>query len=255
MRMAIFPGRGGRGMMVNKRMKYLDVQPPCLPYRNGSLIKNNKFGVLSTQYSDQNMDADNCEMIETQKVHDAKIIKDNNRNQDSFYGEGEDMGAPILETSHAKDMRTFTEVIRKGKKKKKYTRRSPKHFYESGHNISLEESTSVKFRENVNKDNTMSELSPLRSSKRNEQVNKDVEMSEIVLEDVEMQEPHVQRRDDMWARIASLCAELSVKTNVSKNDDITKLELVVEKLECKKMLKGAFNTSPKSVSKFALSHD
>jgi len=68
MRMAIHPGRSGRGLMLNRKPRYLMLDPPELPFGNRRTNHGNPYGVLRTQYSE-------CEMGQNDTPK-AEILKD-----------------------------------------------------------------------------------------------------------------------------------------------------------------------------------
>ena len=81
MRMAIHPGRGGRGLLPHRKPRYLMIDPPDLPFGNRRIDLGNPYGVLRMQYSDCDMKPNLPDEAEIHKdtflsdepIHMAKI--------------------------------------------------------------------------------------------------------------------------------------------------------------------------------------
>jgi len=82
MRMAIHPGRGGRGLMPHRKPRYLMMNPPDLPFGNRKIVDlGNPYGVLRMQYSDCEMTPNYAEeteitkdtLLSDEQIHMVKI--------------------------------------------------------------------------------------------------------------------------------------------------------------------------------------
>ena len=125
MMMPIHPGRGGRGINVYRKPKYLSTKPPKLTFGNRYDPRKNKYGILQEQF-------------EISKDYDLFPIQEQNEISDDIESQGSHLKLSEIPDSTIKsfqmedscvapenkkspDVRTneFTMIVRRNKKKSK----------------------------------------------------------------------------------------------------------------------------------------
>jgi len=164
MRMAIHPGRGGRGVMLNRKPRYLMLDPPNLPFGNQKIDHGNPYGVLRTQFSDYEMKRPHDDERNDQKdensleeqIHMEKIPDSNQKCQ-------ERSGAPKSVINKAETLVKYMEAIREAKKKKKFKSVKPGKYHIKKTSSLLEESENLKISKVRKFNHKKMEIVPLRN--------------------------------------------------------------------------------------------